>query len=132
MLTSPNDQPRCLSFAEAQPGDEFYLVGSSRITSSPVSVTLYKVIRAGKRDIVCTTFGSSVEKKITRTATLDNAYLTKEEVTWAKDAIRLRNKQMAAWKAIQAHKIEAITEDLADRIVAWGQALQTEKSKPHE
>ena len=42
MLTSPHGQPRCLVFAEAQPGDEFYLVDISRFTASPVSVALYQ------------------------------------------------------------------------------------------
>ncbi len=132
MLTSSNGESRGLSFAEAQPGDEFYLVGISRLTESPVSVTLFKVDRAGKRDIVCTAIGSGLEKRIARAATLYNAYLTREEVAWAKDAIRLGNKQRAAWKAIQAHKIESLTEDLADRIIAWGQALEDEKGKAHE
>lgn len=132
MLTSPNGEPRSLSFADAQPGDEFYLVDISRFTASPVSVALYKVIRVGKRDIVYTAIGSGLEKRIARAASLYNAYLTREEVAWAKDAIRLGNKQMAAWKAIQAHKIEALPEDLADRIIAWGQALEAEKDKSHE
>jgi hypothetical protein len=44
----------------------------------------------------------------------------------------LSNKQRAAWKSIQAHKIEAITEDLADRIIAWGRALEAEKEKSRE
>ena len=132
MLKSPNGDPHSLAFAEAQPGDKFYLVGTSRITNSPISITLFMVDRVGKRDIVCTENGRGLEKRIKRDTTLWNAYLTREEVTWARDAIRLRNKQMAAWKAIQTHKIEKITEDLADRIIAWGRALEDEKEAPRE
>lgn len=132
MLTSPNGDPRRLSFAEAQPGDQFYLVGTSSLTNSPLSITHFTVDRVGKRDIVCVETGRGLEKRIKRDSTLWNAYLTREEVTWARDAIRLSNKQRAAWKSIQAHKIEAITEDLADRIIAWGRALEAEKEKSRE
>ncbi len=132
MLTSPNGEPRGLVFTEAQPGDKFYLVGTSTLTRVPVSVTLFTVERAGKRDIVCTDNSRGIEKRIKRDCTLWNAYLTGEEVAWAIDAIRLNKKQLAAWKAIQAHKIEAITEDLADQIIAWGKALEAVKEKSHE
>ncbi|EGQ61485.1 hypothetical protein GGI1_06962 [Acidithiobacillus sp. GGI-221] len=132
MLTSPHGQPRCLVFAEAQPGDQFYLVETSDITGSPISVTLFTVDMVGKRDIICTNNSRALEKRIKRDCTLWNVYLTREEVAWAKDAIRLGNKQRAAWKAIQTHKIEALPEDLSDRIIAWGQALEDEKGKAHE
>lgn len=131
MLTSPNNDPRSLIFADAQQGDLFYLVETSRLTGSPVSVTLLTVDRAGKRDIVCTDNSRGLERRIKRDCTLWNAYLTREEITWAIDAIRLSNKQRAAWKALQAHKIGAITEDLADRIIAWGQALESVKDESH-
>ncbi len=125
MLTSPNDVPNSLTFVEAQPGDEFYLVATSRFMASPVSVTAYKVIRAGKRDIVYTAIGSGLEKRITRTAVLYNAYLTQEEVAWARALIRLskKQKQNAAWKIIQDNKIEAIPEELADQIIMWGSGV---------
>ncbi|MBU2765827.1 hypothetical protein HAP94_06370 [Acidithiobacillus ferrivorans] len=130
MLSQNN--PDRLSFAETQPGDEFYLVGTSRFTGAPVSVTFYQVLRAGKRDIVYTAIDSGFEKRIARTATLQNAYLTKEEVVWAEEAIRLNKKQLAAWRAIETNKSEAIPEDLADRIIAWGQALESQNGKSRE
>ena len=132
MLTSPNGDPRSLAFAEAQPGDQFYLVGTSSLTNSPLSITHFTVDRVGKRDIVCTENGRGLEKRIKRDTTLWNAYLTREETTWAKDAIRLSNKQMAAWEAIRSHRIKAMPEDLADRIIAWGRALEDEKETPRE
>jgi hypothetical protein len=125
MLRSPIGKTQHLVFAEAEPGDKFYLVGTSTLTRAPVSVTLLTVVRAGKRDIVCT--GQGMEKRFKRDSTIWNAYLTKEEVTWAIDAIRLNKKQLAAWRAIQANKIEAIPEELADRIIAWEKDLEAAK-----
>lgn len=118
----------CLSFAEAESGDEFYLVDISSF-SGPVSVTFCKVDRAGKRDVVFTAVGGGPERRVTRSTTLPNAYLTREETAWAEDIIRLNSKRALAWKAIQAHR-KAITEDLADQIIAWEQAL--EANEPDE
>lgn len=132
MLTSPKEEPGSLIFTEAQLGDKFYLVDFSTLTRVPVSVTLLTVERAGKRDIVCWGNSLGIERRIKRDCRLRNAYLTREEVIWAIDAIRVYKKQLAAWKAIQTHKIEAITEDLADRIIAWGKVLEAGKEKSHE
>ena len=132
MPTSPNEEPGSLIFTEAQLGDQFYLVDFSTLTRVPVSVTLLTVERAGKRDIVCWGNSLGIERRIKRDSTLWNAYLTREDVTWAMDAIRLNKKQWAAWKAIQTNKIEEITEDLADQIIAWGRALEAVKEKSHE
>ncbi|MBU2767119.1 hypothetical protein HAP94_13140 [Acidithiobacillus ferrivorans] len=94
-----------------------------------MSVTLLTVVRAGKRDIVCTDNSQGIEKRIKRDSIIWNAYLTREEVTWAVDAIRLNKKQLAAWRIIETNKIEAIPEDLADRIIAWGKDVETAKDK---
>ncbi|SMH64577.1 protein of unknown function [Acidithiobacillus ferrivorans] len=45
MLRSPNGEPQSLVFAEAQIRDQFYLVGTSTITGSPLSITLFTVER---------------------------------------------------------------------------------------
>jgi hypothetical protein len=132
MLRSPIGAPQHLVLAEAEPGDKFYLVGTSTLTRAPVSVTILTVVRAGKRDIVCTDNSQGMEKRFKRDSRIWNAYLTREEVTWAIDAIRLNKKQLAAWRAIQDNKIETISEELADRIIAWGRALEEEKEAPRE
>ncbi len=89
-------------------------------------MTLYTVVRVGKRDVVCKD-ESGIEKRIRRDSKLYSAYLNREDVEWAIDAIRLQEKQSAAWSAINKHKIQAIPEELADMIIEWGDRLDAEK-----
>lgn len=116
-----------LSFAEAQPGDEFYQVRFARFTSNPVSVVAYKVLRVGKRDVIIAAISDGIELRIGRHAALPHAYLTNEEVAWARADIRLRNKRDKAWQAIHSSRTELIPEDLADQIIAWEASLASKE-----
>lgn len=121
MLTSAKEKG--LSFIGAEPGDEFYLVRVNRYTDRPQSVTAYKVLRVGKRDVVITAIGSAREERIHRSTPLARAYLTAGEVASARAEIRLLDKQYKAWKSIESASFEMIPEDLADQIIAWKNSL---------
>lgn len=115
-----------VEFGEAEVGDTFWLVTYKRYSREVSDCTLNEVIRVGKRDIVYVQKGTVIPaKRVNKLRVrLYNAYLTKDEVCWALDEIRVSNKRHEVYGFLFDKKgINKLTEDVLDQVLDFQKRL---------
>jgi hypothetical protein len=116
-----------ISFENAEVGDTFSHVAYGQWSTCPVSAFDMKVIRAGKRDIICVPVNSSngsAETKFSRKDRASSCYpIGHEKVTEARTEIRrrirIRNCRVILEKAV-------FDDELMDAIEAFANRVKTE------
>lgn len=114
------DSEMTVDFSDAEPGDQFYKVGMLYGgENKPVSVYLYTVKKALKKDVVYVRSSSpETEYRLSKNDEQPFTYLERSDVQWAFDAIRLRNKQQKVLEYIRGHH-SSLSEEVCDSMIAY-------------
>jgi hypothetical protein len=107
------------SFEQAEVGDEFSCIFYGQWSRDPSSVRDLKVIRAGKRDIVCSKPDGGEEFRFSRNGQAGNCYpIGHEKIKEARRAIFKSNRQKKCLSILEKNRLE-YDDILMDAIEAF-------------
>jgi len=125
-----NETDNRASFENAVVGDMFSWVAYGQWSRGPSSAYDMKIIRAGKRDIICVPVHStngSAETKFSRKDRAANCYqIGHPNVTKARQEIRRKNRRHACLTILEKARLE-YDDELMDAIEAFANRVKPEE-----